>query len=218
MEKLKVAVVVAHHSYEVCPFQDLFESFGEIHPYIQHVEQFASSSQDVRDSYDVIVFYTMWQDTPINDGPWYEGAMHDAFAALGQTKQGIVMLHHTLLAFPDWPRWAEITAYDPKKYTDYALDVPMHYHNAAPTHPIMQGIPDFDMIDEAYASAGMEDTDVEILLTTDHPQNIPAVAWTTQYKNSKVFCYQSGHNSTSYTHPQFREILRRGILWSADKL
>lgn len=217
--KLKVAVVVGHHSYEVQPFQELFESYPEIHPYIQHVEQFTSSDKAVRDGYDVIVFYTMRLDTPVNDGPWYEGAAFDALSSLGEAKQGIVMLHHSILAYQEWPFWAEMTRLDPKRYRDYHLDETMNYHVAAPEHPIVKGVPDFTMVDEAYESDGVEGIPgVEVLLTTDHPKNIPTVAWTTDFKNAKVFCYQSGHCNTSYSNEYFREILRRGILWTAGKL
>lgn len=218
-KKLKVAVVVAHHSYEVCPFQELFESMPEIHPYIQHVEQFTSSSQEVRDSYDAIVLYTMWLPTPVNDGPWYEGRALDAFQNLGKAKQGIVVLHHSILAFQQWPYWTELTGYDPKKYRDYELDIPMSFRNAAPEHPIMKGIPDFDMTDEAYEGDGVADVPgVEVLMTCDYAKNFPTVAWTKQHGNARVFCLQPGHGPTSYTHPQFREILRRGILWTAEQL
>ena len=221
MEKkpLKVAVVVGHHSYEVQPFQEMFESFPGMHCYIQHLEQFTSSTKEVRESYDVIVFYTMWLNTPINDGPWYEGAALDAMNALGDTKQGIVVLHHSILAFDQWPVWTELTGLDPKKYSDYHLDETMSFHVEKPEHPIMKGIPDFTMVDEAYESKGVEDVpDVDILMTTDFAKNIPTVAWTKQYKNAKIFCYQSGHCNTSYSNEYFREILRRGILWTADEL
>lgn len=218
-KSLKVAVVVGHHSYEVQPFQEMFESFPGMHCYIQHLEQFTSSSKEVRESYDVVVFYTMWLDTPVNDGPWYEGEALNALSGLGETGQGILMLHHSILAFQEWPLWKEVTGLDPKKYRDYHLDETMSFHVAAPDHPIMKGIPDFTMVDEAYESDGVEGIPgIEVLMTTAHPKNIPTVAWTRQYKKSKVFCYQSGHCNTSYSNEHFREILRRGILWTVDQI
>lgn len=217
--RLKVAVVVGHHSYEVQPFQEMFEDIPECHCYIQHLEQFTSSSKEVRESYDAVVFYTMWLNTPVNDGPWYEGAALDALSELGECGQGIFMLHHSILAFQDWPLWKEITGLDPKKYRDYHLDESMKFHITAPEHPIMKGIPDFAMVDEAYESDGVADVSgVKVLMTTDHQKNIPTVAWVKQYKNSRVFSYQSGHCNTSYSNQYFREILRRGILWTAHQL
>lgn len=216
---LKVAVVVGHHSFEFQPFQEMFESMPEFHCYIQHLEQFTSSTKEERESYDVVVFYTMWLNTPVNDGPWYEGAALDALSALGETKQGLVILHHSVLAFEKWPIWKELTGLDPKKYRDYHLDVPMSYHVTAPEHPIMKGVTDFDMVDEAYESLGVSDVPgVEVLLTSDHPQNMTDIAWTKQYRNARVFGFQAGHNHTSYSHEQFRRILRNGILWTANEI
>lgn len=214
-KKWKVAVVVGHHSYEVQPFQDLFTNIPEIECYIQHIEQFTSSSKQVRESYDVIVFYTMRLDTPVNDGPWYEGRALDALNELGETKQGLFMLHHSILAFRDWPRWAEICGVATESYKDYHLDQTMNFYIADREHPVMRGIPDFSMVDEAY-EMGPCNEKCHVLVTTDCQKNIPTVAWTTQFKQSKVLCCQSGHCNTSYADPNFREIVRRGILWLAD--
>lgn len=58
MEKqpLKVAVVVGHHSYEVQPFQEMFEAIPEIHCYIQHLEQFTSSSKEIQQKVMMCLF------------------------------------------------------------------------------------------------------------------------------------------------------------------
>ncbi len=216
-KKLKVAVVVGHHSYEVQPFQNLFTCIPEIDCYIQHLEQFTSSSKEVRESYDVIVFYTMWLDTPVNDGPWYEGRALDALSALGETRQGIFMLHHSILAFQDWPLWAEICGVSAEHYKDYHLDVPMDYHVEDGEHPVTRGLQDFSMVDEAYEMESCA-SNCHVLITTNNAKNIPTVAWITEYKGSKVLCYQSGHCNTSYADPNFREIVRRGILWLGGKL
>lgn len=219
MKPLKAAIVVGYHSFDFLPFQEMFEAMPEFHCYIQHLEQFTSSTREVRESYDVVVFYTMCPNTPRNDGPWYEGAALDALSALGETRQGIVILHHSLLAFENWPLWAELTGLDPKKYRDYHLDVPMSFHVTAPEHPILKGISDFEMTDEAYESDSVSDVPgIEVLLTSDHPQNMTDIAWTKKYRNSRVFCFQSGHCNTAYSHEAFRSILCRGMLWTAHRL
>jgi type 1 glutamine amidotransferase len=33
-----------------------------------------------------------------------------------------------------------------------------------------------------------------------------------------VFCYQGGHDNRAYSHRNFQEVLRRGILWSAGRI
>lgn len=218
--ELKVAVVVGHHTYEVQKLQEMFESFPGIHCYIQHLEQFTSSSKDVRRSYDVIIFYTMWLETPTNEGPWYEGKALDALSDLGDTRQGLFILHHSIMAFEKWSVWELLTGFAVKKYRGYQLDVPMNYHVENRTHPIMDGVSDFCMIDEAYETDGEAvmntQGNVEVLLTTDCRINMRTVAWTKAYKNSRVFCYQSGHDCNSYQNENFKRIVYNGIRWAAQ--
>ena len=56
---LKVAVVTGGHPYDVQDFHRLFRSLTGVEAFIQHMEDFAVSSEAVRDSYDVVVFYIM---------------------------------------------------------------------------------------------------------------------------------------------------------------
>ena len=73
------------------------------------------------------------------------------------------------------------------------------------------------MVDETYsmASAGQ---DSHILLTTDHPESMRVLGWTRQFRKSRVFCFQSGHDNLTYVDPNFRKILLRGIQWCAGRI
>lgn len=213
--KLKVAVIVGYHSFEFPAFQDFFESIEEIHPYIQHLEQFTSSSKAIRESYDALLFYTMCNATPVNDGPWYEGKALDALSELGDTSQGLIVLHHSLMAFPDWPVWESICGVDPKSFTDYALDQDLRFVINDREHYITRGMEDFSMTDEAYLMGPSRDS--RPLVCSASPNNMPHVAWVRQYRASRVFCYQSGHGPSSWNRREFREILRRGFLWTTGR-
>ena len=57
-----------------------------------------------------------------------------------------------------------------------------------------------------------------VLLTTDHPRNIPTVAWTRPHGKARVFCLQLGHDEQAWSDPNFKRVLRRGILWSVGRL
>lgn len=109
MSDIKIAVITGGHPFDVQPFRQLFRALPGIDAYIQHTDEFVSESEAVRDSYDAFVFYSMFKETPTDDGvPWYAGTPKTALDRLGQTKQGIVLLHHALLAYPDWTAWDEI--------------------------------------------------------------------------------------------------------------
>ena len=57
-----------------------------------------------------------------------------------------------------------------------------------------------------------------VLLTYDHPRSMRTIAWTREFRQSRVFCYQAGHDNATWPDPSFREVLRRGIRWSAGHL
>ena len=73
------------------------------------------------------------------------------------------------------------------------------------------------MVDETYEMVEPAANNV-VLITAEHPRSMRAIAWTRQYKNSRVFCYQSGHDAVAYKNPNFQAILHKGMLWAAAKL
>ena len=52
----KVAVVTGGHSYDVQKFRRLFRDIREADVYVQHMDDFSSSSDEVCRSYDVVLF------------------------------------------------------------------------------------------------------------------------------------------------------------------
>ena len=205
------------HGYDVMNFQRLFHSLDGVETYVQHMDDFATSSEAVRDAYEVVVFYTMLMDGP-HDGnqPAYAGKPKSALEHLGETQQGIFVLHHALLAYPQWAVWNEIVVTEDR---DFAAHVgkSLHVEIADTTHPITQDLSDWDMVDETYTMAEPA-ADNNILLTVAHPESMSAIAWNREYKNSRVFCFQSGHDNQTWTDEGFRGVLRRGILWCGGKI
>ncbi len=216
LNPVRVAVITGGHSYDVPNFHLLFRALPDIDAYIQHMNDFASSPEDVRNSYDVILFYTMFMDEPTDEGlPWHAGKPLTALQELGATSQGIVLLHHAILAYPRWPTWTDISGLADRSFEfdhDQTLDVRV----ADADHPITAGVHDWRMIDETYlmASSG---ADSHALLTVDHPRSMKTIAWTRTYRNARVFCFQSGHDNLTWPDPNFQQVLRQGILWAAGR-
>ena len=215
MSKLKIAVVTGGHNFEVIPFHALFRAMPGIDAYIQHIGDFASSPEEVRDGYDAVVFYIMPGGAPSDDSPWFGGKPKSAFEHLGETAQGIVMLHHAILAYPDWPVWDAMVGLKNRVITQYQHDETIPVHVALPQHPIVRGITPWTILDETYV---LHDPgpDSQVLLTTDHPACMRSLAWTRTYRNARVFCYQSGHDHQAYEDASFRSELANGILWAAQ--
>jgi hypothetical protein len=212
-----VAVVTGGHSYDVPNFHRLIRSLDGIDPYVQSIDDFASSPKAVRQAYDAVVFYVMMMDGPVDeDLPWYAGKPLSALSELGETTQGIVVLHHAILAYPRWGMWNDLVGIADRKFGFY-MNETVSSHIASAAHPITSGQADWTMMDETYtmADAGAGS---DVLLTYDHPRSMHTIAWTRGYRSARVFCYQAGHDNLTWADPHFRGTLRRGILWSACKL
>jgi len=206
---VKVVVVTGGHGYDVPNFQKLLLSLRPISVTPQTFDQFVETPVALRDRYDVVMFYHMLMPTPT-------GKAKEALEHLGSTEQGLLVLHHALLAYPKWPVWSEIVGIADRKFGyHHDQDVPIKVIN--PQHPITRAMQSWNLHDETYtmADAGKGS---EILLTTDHPKSMKTIGWTRQYKKARVFCFESGHDNACWINPQFREMLRRGLLWCARKI
>lgn len=217
MANISAAVITGGHAYGVIPFRKLFERLDGVSAVVQHVDDFCSSAKAVRQAYDVLVFYTMMPGTPSDNGPSYAGRQLEALSELGQGEQGILVLHHAVLSWPTWSVFDEIVGIDvrnPGKDFIYHHDQQLTIEVTEPGHPIVNGIEDFEMVDETYL---MNEPDNEslILLKTEKTESMSAVGWVRKYGKSRVFCYVSGHDAAAYESEIFRRILRRGIEWCA---
>lgn len=218
MPDVSVAVVTGRHPFDVRAFHRLFRGLPGIDAYIQHMEDWSASPKKVREEYDAVVFYNMHTELPDARGPWYESGTKTALEQLGETRQGIVVLHHGLLAFPDWPRWREIVGtWRRKEGYSYHFGEKVRLEIADPGHPITAGMRSWEMVDETYLTDDA-DSDSEILITTNNPHSMRTIAWTRQFRRSRVFCFQSGHDDIAWSNPNFRTVLRRGILWVAGDI
>jgi trehalose utilization protein len=217
MPVLKVAVITGGHHFDVIQFQQLFRELPEIDAYPQHMADFVASVPEVRDQYDVLVFFAHLRGEIENLGlsPGHDDTFRSVLESLGNSTQGIVVLHHGLLAFPGWGIWNEIVGISDRSLREYSHDEVINCHVVDPAHPICAGLMDWTMKDETYV---MNDADAgnHILLTTDHTRSMATLAWTHQHKLSRVFCLQSGHNPDTWKHDNFRTLLHQGINWCAN--
>ena len=220
--QLKVAMVTGHHPYDVINFQLMLRSFPDIDFYPQHLEDFAQDTEEARRQYDVIAFYNYQQSIPSATGDQFSQEIKYPLEKLGETGQGILMLHHSLTAFSTWQYWLDIcgmrdtsNAYQPgaPSRTDQKLMIEV----VDPLHPITRGMESWEMIDETYNLADTGEGS-KILLRTDHPQSMSTIAWTRKHKHVRVFCLQSGHDNQTLANPNFRKILGRGVHWVAARI
>jgi type 1 glutamine amidotransferase len=219
---IKTAVVTGAHPFDVPGFRDLWDSLAALDVYIQSLDDFAADAGKVRDWYDVVVLYHMYTETPAEAGeelPWYQRHHRRAAESLGQPPQGIVVLHHALVAYRDWPLWTQLVGMEERRMESYHMNERISVQVADGDHPITRGMENWEIVDETYNMGGADpDRGNTILLTTPHPRSMPTLAWTREHGRSRVFCLQSGHCRTAWENPGFRTILQRGVQWTARRL
>ncbi len=214
MNPLKVAVIEGFHPFAVPQWHSLFRSMPGVDYYPQVIDNWAMDWGSVRTSYDVLLFYNMNMSL---DGAPFRESLEAAIAQLGETPQGIVMLHHALLAYPDNATWSGIVGIADRKFGYHGDQEYTIRPCAGSGHPIAAGLEPAGFKDETY-TMDEPGEGCDVLFTADHPKSMKAIGWTRMFKQSRVFCFQPGHGQVAWENPAFREILLRGIRWTAREI
>ncbi len=202
---MQIAVVTGEHGFREKDFDAVFKSMEGIAFVREDLDIFVEDPK--QNEYDTVVFYNFHRPYPTED-------QAKAILGLAERGQGIVILHHAILAFPEWSAYSEMCGIDERADFDYSPRETLQVQIADSTHPITEGMTDWEMGDETYIMKSAGD-DSSILLTVNHPKSMDVLGWAREYGNSCIFCLQSGHNDVTYSNPNFREVLRRGITWCA---
>jgi len=214
--RIKVLVVTGGHEFEERPFFAMFEDdpgIAFIHASHSRTNASAWERSDVS-SYDVVVLYDM--SVRISDG------QKAAFLALFDRGMGLVVLHHALGDFQNWPQYAGIIgmaapepgAPPPDFGFEHDVDIPIVI--VAADHPITAGLRDFTLHDEIYWGfhAG---PDVTPLVTTTHPKSSKPLMWCRTEGRSRVVFLQPGHDHSAFENPNYRKLVAQSIRWTAKR-
>ena len=215
-DKIRTAVVTGRHPYDVVNFQQAFRSILDLDLFPQHLEDFGTDTGTGRSQYDVVVFYNMHMSIPGADNDKLGLRVRTALEQLGESDQGILVLHHGILAFPDWQLWSDLCGIQDRRF-DSVGGQAVRVAPVNPQHPITSGMSPWDLEDETYIMADAGEG-CDVLLTTSHPKSMRTLAWSRTYKSARVVCYQSGHDNYTFANPQFRAFLARSILWLAGRI
>lgn len=174
----------------------------------------AAFNGDLAQAYDCIVLY----DYYIPDLPEAQQKNLHAYLEAGK---GLVVLHHAIADYQNWPFWwqevvgGRYLLHDepPAKGSTY-----LHDQNVEVTpvgdHPIVRGLPPMYIHDEVYK--GMWHADgLQVLLKTNHPASDEPLAWIGPWKKSRVVYIALGHGREAHENPWYRELVHRAVIWAA---
>jgi uncharacterized protein len=215
---VRILVVTGGHSYNKTTFDEMLNGLGKniASQVVEFPAAFDEFLPENRSKYDVLVFYHMWQKiTPEQE---------KVFADCIRDGKPVVVLHHSICAFDEWPEYWHIiggkyfhkpTIIDGKEYAacTYIHDVHFPVHVVGKNHPITKGVKDFEIFDETYKGYYTEPGIMPLLTTTEKSSN-PVIGWTWQYGKSRIVTLQSGHDTPTFQNSNFRKLLKQAIEWS----
>lgn len=185
---------------------------GALHP---------PSSADLEHT-DVVVIYKGDAGYPIEKEK-------DAIEAYVKRGGGFVDLHDSLCG-PD-PAYLATLLGGAKKHgeVNYTLDAPIHYNIVDKSNPIMKGMSDITILDEAfYKMTWAKDPGIHVLATAEIPPTHSAGAhagevvpqiWTYEHQlpggePARAFVWMQGHIYANFANYQIQRMLLRGIAWA----
>lgn len=219
-DPIRILLTFGGHGFEEQPFFAMFDALPGIkYTKAQMPKEAGLLKPGLQQEYDAMVMYDMAGSiTP---------EQQQAFVDLLRQGIGVVSLHHNLGAHAKWDEFTKIIGGKyvfadavlegkPYKPSTWSHDEVLKIQVADPSHPITQGIRDFEIHDETYGGFYTA-TDAHVLLRTDHPKNSPDIAWTKTYGKSRVFYLMLGHDAKAWAHPNYPKLLAQGIRWVAGK-
>ncbi|MCD6303734.1 MAG: ThuA domain-containing protein [Planctomycetes bacterium] len=221
-KKLRVLVVTGGHGYDKKTFPKVFSQCRSVELEIRELKNGSPCPfEDVSKwPYDVIVLY--------NCRNKLTESQRANFLKLMDRGVGLVVLHHAIVAYPDWDEWEKIigakyylapTTINGVRHArsvwKHGQDIPLHVED--PNHPITRGMKDFVVNDETYGKWTYFPGS-RVLLTTTNPLNNHEVCWAKTYRNSRVVYMQLGHGTKAYTNAGYQRVVARSIQWVAGRI
>ncbi|HEX4029987.1 MAG TPA: ThuA domain-containing protein [Terracidiphilus sp.] len=145
---------------------------------------------------------------------------------------GLVSLHDSLCG-PDPTYFATLVG-GAKKHgeVNYTLGAPIPYTIVDSADPIMKGMSNFTIFDEAfYKMTWAHDPGIHVLATTvipgtpsagSHKGEVVPQIWTYEHatgggKPARAFVWMQGHEYANFDNYQIQQMLLRGIAWAAHR-
>lgn len=214
---IRVLVVTGGHAFDHTEFFQMFDGQPDIiWSEARLPEATAHFAPDKGGEYDVMLWYGFAQKLGEQD--------RKNILALLEAGKPLLVMHHAISIFPEWPEAEKIIG---SRYvlqpeanhpgSTYKHDQKMNVKIADKSHPITRLMDDFQIIGETYNTVPMQ-PGVTPLITTDHPECMPMLAWTHKYRNSDVVYWQFGHGPAEFRDATCRRLVMQSIRWLAGAL
>jgi len=220
VEKTKVVVVSGGHDFDEKGFQRIFRDTSDLDVTFVTLKDDSEIFEHI-DSwpYDVIVLYNMTQNISEH--------RRANFLKLLDQGVGLVVLHHAIAAYSQWPEFAKIIGVKyyledtdengvkhPRSTYVHGVDYPLQIEDS--NHPITRGMKDFTINDETYKGYTYA-PDNHLIVSTNHETSQREIAWTRSYGKAKVCYIEPGHGPQVFADANYRRLVLQGTRWAARK-
>ena len=256
----RVLVVSGGHSVDYPAFWAMFAALAAEHGWLcayavqpaaqQWLTPDAAGSWDVIVLHDIVGLHLRRGEPPVALPPTADTVA--ALIALLDAGQPLVVTHHSLASWPTWDGWAAAIGgrfnYAPGRlrgvdwpssgtYIDtYTAQV------VAPTHPVCDGVGDFELTDELYCCpifdeeviplvrSGADFSGARFIRTyehvvvgaeqapdcLDHPPASNLIAWAKVAGRSPLVYIQPGDTASTFGNAPYRRLMANAINWVAS--
>lgn len=183
----------------------------------------APTAEELKDT-DVIVFYK-------GDSGFMTDEEKKTLEDFVKRGGGIVSIHDSLCG-PDPAFFANTFTGGAKKHgeVNYTLDAQVPYTIVDKSSPIMKGMTDMTIEDEAFfGMTWAQNPKIHVLATAviagtpsagAHKGEVVPQIWTWEHTlpggvPARAFVWMQGHNYKNFSNPQLQDMLLRGIAWAA---
>ncbi len=184
----------------------------------------APSAADL-DHTDVVVIYK-------GDAAYLSNEEKGILEAFVRRGGGLVSFHDSLCG-PDPAYFATLVG-GAKKHgqVNYTWDAPIAYHIVDPSNPIMKGMSDITIWDEAFFKmTWATEPKIHVLATAvipatrfagGHAGEVVPQIWTYEHtlpggKPARAFVWMQGHTYANFANYQIQQMLLRGIAWAGKQ-
>jgi type 1 glutamine amidotransferase len=213
-DAVKALLITGGHDHETA-FYTLFDGYKDL-AWMPVASSATAFQSDLRSKYDVLIMYDFTRDL--------DDSGKKNLRDFVESGKGVVVLHHALLDYPQWPWWYEDTvggSYrlrpEGKAPSSTVKDSQQIFVTPEGEHPITSGIGPFHIVDETYKRMRFSSR-IRPLLSTDNPNSDRFLAWIGPCTSSRVVAIQLGHGHTAFEHPSYRALVHNVILWSAGRI
>lgn len=217
-QPIRLALVTGGHPFDVPALHDVFRAMPGVDFWPQDLQDFTTDLGEVAEAYDVVVLYCFYMFKPDDQLPWYFRKVFEGLSGLGRPGQGVLVLHHGMLAMPDWPIYDQLAGMTRRVAAPVNFGQEMNIQVVQADHPTTRDLPThWSITDETYKLPDAQlMNDCQPLLTTDHPDSFPTMAWAQQHGAFRVVTYLAGHDRLAMENEHFRRFMTNTVRWLAE--